>query len=147
MEIIDIHSKKQGKELSNFYPHIFEIDGVICNSMEGFLQSLKYKNPKKQAKICKLVGIKAKNKGKFRLWWRISGNVYWQGKRIKRESKDFDLLIEKAYNCLVVNEAFKKALLETKGKQLCHTIGNHNKKATILTEEEFISNLNRLRGN
>ncbi|MBQ7760568.1 MAG: hypothetical protein IJ400_00800 [Clostridia bacterium] len=145
MEIIDIHSKKQGKKLSNFYPHKFVIDGIECNSMEGFLQSLKYKNPQKQAKICTLVGRKAKEKGKIKLWWRISGNIHWQGKRIKRVGKDFDLLIEKAYNCLFENEDFKKALLETKGKILCHTIGKHNKRATILTEEEFISNLNRLR--
>lgn len=27
--------------LSNFAPHPFIIDGVECNSMEGFLQSLK----------------------------------------------------------------------------------------------------------
>lgn len=145
MEIIDIHSKKQGKSLSNFYPHSFEIDGIECNSMEGFLQSLKYRNPKKQVKICTFVGAEAKNKGKFKFWWRLSGNIYWQGKKIKRVSKDFDLLIERAYDCLFQNENFKKSLLETKGKQLCHTIGKHNKKATILTEEEFISNLNRLR--
>jgi predicted NAD-dependent protein-ADP-ribosyltransferase YbiA (DUF1768 family) len=25
--------------LSNFSPHPFEIDGITCNSMEGFLQS------------------------------------------------------------------------------------------------------------
>ena len=30
--------------LSNFSPHPFVIDGVECNSMEGFLQSLKYEN-------------------------------------------------------------------------------------------------------
>lgn len=28
--------------LSNFHPHSFVIDGVECNSMEGFLQSLKF---------------------------------------------------------------------------------------------------------
>jgi predicted NAD-dependent protein-ADP-ribosyltransferase YbiA (DUF1768 family) len=31
--------------LSNFAPHPFVIDGVECNSMEGFLQSLKFSNP------------------------------------------------------------------------------------------------------
>ena len=31
--------------LSNFAPHPFVIDGVECNSMEGFLQSLKMNHP------------------------------------------------------------------------------------------------------
>ena len=30
--------------LSNFAPHEFELDGVKCASMEGFLQSLKFKS-------------------------------------------------------------------------------------------------------
>ena len=34
--------------LSNFAPHPFEIDGIKCNSMEGFLQSLKFSNPEMQ---------------------------------------------------------------------------------------------------
>lgn len=28
--------------LSNFSPHVFTVDGIECNSMEGFLQSLKF---------------------------------------------------------------------------------------------------------
>lgn len=50
--------------LSNFAPHPFVIDGVECNSMEGFLQSLKFSNPEMQAEVCKLVGKAAKFKGK-----------------------------------------------------------------------------------
>ena len=42
--------------LSNFAPHKFTIDNVECNSMEGFLQSLKFKNPDMQKEVCKLVG-------------------------------------------------------------------------------------------
>lgn len=30
--------------LSNFSPHPFIIDDILCNSMEGFLQSLKFKD-------------------------------------------------------------------------------------------------------
>ena len=50
--------------LSNFAPHPFVIDGVECNSMEGFLQSLKFSNPEMQKEVCKLVGKAAKFKGK-----------------------------------------------------------------------------------
>lgn len=44
--------------LSNFHPYQFEIDGVTCNSMEGFLQSLKFSNPVMQEYVCSLVGKK-----------------------------------------------------------------------------------------
>ena len=36
--------------LSNFAPHPFVIDGVQCNSMEGFLQSLKFSDVEMQKK-------------------------------------------------------------------------------------------------
>lgn len=55
--------------LSNFAPHPFVIDGVERNSMEGFLQSLKFSNPDMQKEVCKLVGkaanlrVKRKNGG------------------------------------------------------------------------------------
>ena len=50
--------------LSNFAPHPFVIDGVECNSMEGFLQSLKFKSVDMQNHVCTLVGREAKFKGK-----------------------------------------------------------------------------------
>lgn len=45
-EELDIGSGKDypSNALSNFAPHPFIIDGVECNSMEGFLQSLKFKD-------------------------------------------------------------------------------------------------------
>ena len=64
--------------LSNFAPHQFEIDGITCHSMEGFLQSLKFQNPDMQAHVCTLVGKKAKFKGKKKKWYR-SQTLYWQG--------------------------------------------------------------------
>lgn len=65
-DIIDIHSKGEypANQLSNFYPHSFVLDGIYCQSMEGFLQSLKYKNVEKQRKICLLIGKEAKTAGK-----------------------------------------------------------------------------------
>lgn len=50
--------------LSNFAPHEFVIDGIRCSSMEGFLQSLKFKSPEMQEHVCTLVGKAAKFKGK-----------------------------------------------------------------------------------
>ena len=56
--------------LSNFSPHPFVIDGVECNSMEGFLQSLKFDSVDMQRHVCTLVGKAAKFKGKKKKWWK-----------------------------------------------------------------------------
>ncbi len=47
---MDIGSGKDwpSSALSNFSPHPFIIDGVECNSMEGFLQSLKHEKMVKE---------------------------------------------------------------------------------------------------
>lgn len=47
--IMDIHSKGEypACDLSNFAEHEFYIDDVKCLSMEGFLQSLKFRSIKK----------------------------------------------------------------------------------------------------
>lgn len=147
MKVIDIYSKGEypANVLSNFYNNEFEIDGVKCASMEGFLQSLKYKNQAEQRAVCALYGKAAKLKGKRKFLWKISGNVYWRGKKLKRKSLGFSALIQRAYTALSLNQNFAKALKATKGSELTHSIGGHNKRTTILTEEEFIENLNALR--
>ena len=105
--------------LSNFSPHPFEIDGIQCNSMEGFLQSLKFSNPEMQKEVCKMVG---------------------------KQSQEYQDLITKAYDCLFKNEGFRKALAATNGCVLTHSIGKNKIAETVLTEREFIGQLNRLRG-
>lgn len=147
MEILEIKSSYPypSNALSNFYPHEFVIDGIVCDSMEGFLQSLKFKNIKKQITVCQMIGIDAKNMGNKKLLWRLTGNVYWQGKRIKRASIEFGELLKRAYAELFKNDEFKKALIDSKGYELAHSIGKSNPKKTILTEKEFLNLLNDLR--
>ena len=62
---MDISSKSSypGGALSNFAPHPFKFRGFEVNSMEGFLQGLKFKSPEMQAEVFKLVGRAAKKKG------------------------------------------------------------------------------------
>lgn len=55
--------------LSNFAPHPFVLDGVEIASMEGFLQSLKFKNIDMQKYVCTLVDKAAKYKGKDKKWF------------------------------------------------------------------------------
>ena len=147
METIDIYSKGDypSNVLSNFYPNEFTFDGVKCGSMEGFLQSLKYKNAKKQQKICLLSGKEAKKKGKYKFLWKLTGNIYWQGKKIKRTSSEYKNLIKNAYEALSQNQEFLNAIKATKYKTLIHSIGSHDERKTILTEKEFIDCLNYIR--
>lgn len=130
--------------LSNFAPHPFVIDGVQCNSMEGFLQSLKFKDPEMQKEVCLLVGKAAKFKGKKKKWW-ITQTLYWQGTEYKRDSKDYQLLLDRAYKELAKNEGFKKALLATGHASLTHSIGKTKINETVLTKWEFCSRLTRIR--
>ena len=143
---IDIYSKGEypADILSNFTANAFVFDGVMCASMEGFLQSLKFRSVKKQQAVCALSGKAAKAAGRKKFLWKLTGNLYWKGKRYKRTSKEFDELRFDAYKALFANKAFRAALLSARGMTLAHSIGKHDKKSTILTEEEFIGYLNRL---
>ncbi len=111
-KIIDIYSKGDypADALSNFYPHGFTIDGVVCASMEGFLQSLKFASVKKQRKVCASSGIAAKKKGKRKFCWKLSGNVHWAGKKLSRTGEGFYALICRAYDALYADASFAAAL-------------------------------------
>ena len=130
--------------LSNFAPHPFVIDGVECASMEGFLQSLKFSNPDMQKEVCKLVGKQAKFKGKNKKWFKTQ-TLYWQGKEYKRDSKDYQELLNRAFKALATNSSFMKALLATGNAILTHSIGKSNISETVLTKQEFCSRLMKLR--
>ncbi len=130
--------------LSNFAAHPFVLDGVEIASMEGFLQSLKFKSPEMQKEVCTLVGRKAKFKGKHKNW-RVTQKLYWQSKEIDRHSKEYQDLLDRAYFALFQNKSFQAALLATNDTILGHSIGKRRPNETVLTVGEFISRLNNLR--
>ena len=130
--------------LSNFSPHPFEIDGVQCNSFEGFLQSLKYSSALMQIEICKLVGRAAKFKGKKKKWYQTQ-KLYWQGVEMDRKSEAYQLLLDRAFDALAKNTKFQKALLASGKSVLSHTIGKNKEAETVLTTREFISRLYKIR--
>ena len=130
--------------LSNFAPHGFVIDGVECASMEGFLQSLKFSNPDMQKEVCKLVGRAAKSKGANKNWQQKQ-ILYWQGKTYKRNSQEYQDLLDRAFNALAENTSFQKALLATGNATLTHSKGKNKITETVLTTREFTSRLNRIR--
>lgn len=130
--------------LSNFAPHPFEIDGIQCNSMEGFLQSLKFESKEMQEYVCSLVGYAAKKKGRNKNW-KQSQTLYWRGIEIKRDSKEYQDLLDKAYTELYKNTKFKAALEASGNAVLTHSIGKTKQNETVLTVKEFCSRLTKLR--
>ena len=130
--------------LSNFAPHPFTIDGIACASMEGFLQSLKFESAEMQEYVCTLVGKAAKFKGKKKKWY-LTQTLYWRGRPIKRDSREYQDLIDRAYAALNENDGFRRALEATGNATLTHSIGKNKISETVLTTREFCSRLTRLR--
>jgi len=126
-------------------PHPFVIDGVKCNSMEGFLQSLKFKSPEMQVEVCKLVGKAAKFKGGKKKWFRTQ-TLHWRGEDIPRNSERYQELLDQAYSAMFEqSESFKKALLASGNATLTHSMGKNKITDTVLTVSEFCGRLRKLR--
>lgn len=130
--------------LSNFTPHPFVFDGVECASMEGLLQSFKFSNPDVQREVCKLTGRNAKFKGKKKKWWKTQ-TLYWMGVEYKRDSEEYQKLLDRAFNALSKNQSFINALLATGNSSLTHSIGKTKPTETVLTRTEFCSRLMKIR--
>ena len=130
--------------LSNFAPRPFVFRGVECASMEGLLQALKFENPEMQRHVCTLVGIAAKRKGKPKKWQKTQ-TLWWQGEPIKRDSEEYQVLLDEAYEALFKNEKAKAALLATGNAKLTHSIGWHKENETVLTRNEFCRRLMHIR--
>lgn len=145
---MDIGSGKKfpANTLSNFHPHPFVFDGIMCASMEGLLQSLKFDKPHIQIEVCKLVGIAAKRRGQKRSKaWKSVQTLWWQGKKMSRHGKSFQYLLDRAFDALAENAAFQRALLSTGSATLTHSIGKSKESDTVLTESEFCSRLMKIR--
>jgi predicted NAD-dependent protein-ADP-ribosyltransferase YbiA (DUF1768 family) len=143
---MDIGSNNSGPagKLSNFTPRPFVFRGVECNSMEGLLQSFKFKDPEMQKHCCTLVGFKAKKFGSKKNW-QTTQTLWWQGEPIKRDSDEYQELLDEAYEALYTNEKAKKTLLATNDANLTHSIGRSKMNETVLTKQEFCSRLMKIR--
>lgn len=112
--------------------------------MEGFLQSLKFKNPDMQAEICSYVGAKAKRSGAKKNW-RERQTLYWRGEPISRGSDTYQNLLDRAFDALATNDGFRRALLASGEATLTHSLGKRDAADTVLTQREFCARLTRLR--
>ena len=146
MDIGSRNSYPAGK-LSNFTGFKFIFDDVECNSMEGLLQAFKFENIDSQKATCSLIGFSAKKKGSGRnSYWHQKQTLWWNGKAYLRKSKDYQFLLNRAYNALYSqNEDFRKCLIDAGDAIFTHSIGRNNEKETVLTEREFCCRLQHLK--
>lgn len=145
---VDIWSKSDypADVLSNLCSNGFRFDGMVCGSMEGFLQSLKQKDKDKQRQICSMKGKNAKKMTSA--GWQTEQIVWWKGVAIDRQSEEYGQLVRRAYQAMFEqNERFRTALMATRGQILFHSRGESNPFKTILTEDELCTILTEMRDN
>jgi hypothetical protein len=150
MKSIELGIKQQGlgKRLSNLYNYPFVMDDMPCTSMETFIQCLKFKTLEEQFEIATMEkSFEAFKVGQERgNVWKEDQTVYWLEDPIKRNSKQYKDLMERAYNeCYEQNPAFREALLESEFSLFTHYIGKHDQQDTLLTVSEYLYNMYRLR--
>lgn len=117
--------------LSDLCSNGFRFDGMVCGSMEGFLQSLKRKEFDKQRQICIMKGGNAR---KMSVTWQTVQIVWWKGQVIDRQGEDYQQLIRRAYQAMFEqSERFRTALMQTRGITLVHTSGEES-TCGILTD-------------
>lgn len=146
---ISSRSKYPLTVLSNFTANEFVLDGVECGSLEGFLQSLRVKDPKAQKAMAALVGFTAKKAGRAYIEENDPSrkSMYWQGKRYARNGAPYIELLTRAYRASFDNnQKFIKALGLTGDCDLTHKMGKKDIYQTVITEDEYIDQLYRLRG-
>jgi hypothetical protein len=92
-----------------------------------------------------LVGKAAKFKGKKQKWW-LKQTLFWQGVEIKRDSGEFQALLDEAFLALFTqNEGARTTLLATGLAIITHQMGKKEPHCTVLTEQEFVSRLMKIR--
>jgi predicted esterase len=145
---LDIRSngKYPSNVLSNLCSNGFRFDGMVCGSMEGFLQSLKHQDRDKQRQICSMKGGNARKRSVTS--WQTDQIIWWKGQAYDRQSEEYQALIRRAYQTMFdQSERFRAALMQTRGITLVHSSGETNPYKTILTAQEFCTILTELRDN
>ncbi|MDO5465407.1 MAG: hypothetical protein Q4F40_10780 [Akkermansia sp.] len=147
--IIDISSGMkdypQFAVLSNLGDKPFVMDGIEFKCLEGFLQALKTDDRERQMELCDMRGGMAKREGS-KIEWKLKQTLYWQGRAYGRHTEEYRQLISRAFQtCYDQCELFRKALAATGRATLAHSIGKDDPTQTILTIDEFVGRLLRLR--
>jgi hypothetical protein len=121
--------------------HPFVLDGVTIESMEALLKSLQFADPEKQKEICR--------SGWTSWTWGVygqTGKLHWNGRQIDRFSRDYQQLLDRAFEALyTTNESARKALLASGDAVLEHGTADKNPKKTLLTRSELCRRLTKIR--
>ena len=75
--------------------------------------------------------------------WKETGYIYWQGQAIKRDSEEYDLLVDEVYISALQNPLYRQAVKNTT-KPIIHSIGKLLKSETVFTRYEFERQINSL---
>lgn len=132
------------KVLSNLFPYEFVFRGKHLNSIETFFQGIKIKDKNTQEYVFKYSGLDSNNiKVASDFDWKESGIVYWQGKEIKRDSDEYDNIVDELYISAIQNPLYRN-VLKNINKPIIHSMGEVDKKKTVFTRYEFEFMLNCL---
>lgn len=134
------------KVLSNLFPYKFYFRGFKLQAIECIFQSFKVKNKKAQRYLFNYSGLNSNNiKAACDYNWRDDGNVYFQGKPIKRDSKAYEDFIDEVYISAIQNPLYRNVLKNAGDKYILHAIGGKTKLDTVFTRFEFEYELNALK--
>lgn len=148
-DVIDISSRMTSRReydiLSNFALKPFTIDGISFQCLEGFLQCLKTDDEETQLQFCEMKGSRAKMTA-LHIDWKSKQTLYWRGRAYGRHTEEYQHLISRAFQeCYDQCAPFRRILAQTGNAVLTHTIGKDDPTDTILTIDEFVGRLTKLR--
>ncbi len=147
--ILDIAYKSvESSVLSNLFPNRFTISKTYdCASMEGFLRSLTIKSDTDAIiELCGLSGINAYKVRSVLPDWRQTQTLYFNGESLRRGTIKQKNIITMAYDALFEQSSvFRMALRKYKDKIFMHSIGCDDRTQTLLTTDEYLYQLNRLK--
>jgi hypothetical protein len=134
------------KILSNLFPYEFYFRGLKLHSIESFFQGIKFKEKKAQKQVFKLSGLDSNNiKAAQDYSWKKDKVIYFMGKPYKRDSKDYERLIDELYVSLLQNPLYVDALKNVGEKYIIHAMGEVDINETVFTRYEFEKQLNCLK--
>jgi len=132
------------KLLSNLFNYNFKFYDCDFGSIEGFFQGIKYKDIDLQKQVFKYSGREAVSLKDATLYdWTKTGNIYFLGKEIKRDSLEYDQLVNELYISAIQNKLYRNAIKNCP-LPIIHAIGKESKKETVFTRYEFELMLNSL---
>lgn len=134
------------KTLSNLFNYNFYFKGFKLASAEAVFQSLKISDKNVQKLVFGYSGPAANKISTAADYdWKENGIVYFQGKPMVRDSKDYDDFIDEMYVSMLQNPLFRNTLKNVGDKYIMHSIGGSDKAKTLYTRYEFELEFNCLK--